>query len=90
MMTKRKTRVVSVRAVAIVGLACLILTGLAQAQSAMSAFGNNASGQCNVPALPGPLNYVEVAAGGYHTVARRSNGSVVAWGRNVRGRLECQ
>jgi len=39
-----------------------------------------------VPALPPGLTYVEVAAGGdlggSHTVARRSDGSVVAWGRN--------
>ncbi|HVS08805.1 MAG TPA: hypothetical protein VMS76_02950, partial [Planctomycetota bacterium] len=31
------------------------------------------------------LSYVEVAAGGEHTVARRSEGSVVAWGDNTYG-----
>ena len=44
--------------------------------------GTTAYGQCNVPALPAGLTYVEVAAGGAHTVARRSDGSVVAWGDN--------
>ena len=44
--------------------------------------GGTTIGQCNVPALPGGLTYVEVAAGDGHTVARRSDGSVVAWGNN--------
>jgi hypothetical protein len=44
------------------------------------AWGENSSGQCNVPALPQGLRYVEVAAGGEHSVARLSDGSVVAWG----------
>ena len=35
--------------------------------------------------LPSGLSYVEVAAGGYHTLARRSDGSVVAWGENGSG-----
>jgi hypothetical protein len=35
-----------------------------------------------VPALPAGLVYVEIAAGGYHSVARRSDGLVIAWGRN--------
>ena len=45
--------------------------------------GNNGFGQCNVPALPAGLTYVLIAAGGTHTVARRSDGSVVCWGSNV-------
>ena len=49
------------------------------------AWGDNYYGQCNVPALPAGLTYVEVAAGGCHTVARRSDGSVVAWGSNDYG-----
>jgi hypothetical protein len=49
------------------------------------AWGNNAHGQCNVPALPSGLAYVEVAAGSYHTLARRSDGTVVAWGNNAQG-----
>ena len=49
------------------------------------AWGHNPTGQCNVPALPAGLTYVEVAAGGWHTVARRSDGSVVAWGDNAYG-----
>src|SRR5262245_15972141 len=32
------------------------------------AWGDNSHGQCNVPALPPGLTYVEVAASGNHTV----------------------
>lgn len=56
------------------------------------AWGSNLYSGCNVPALPPGLSYVEVAAGGGyggqglfyfgHTVARRNDGSVVAWGNN--------
>jgi hypothetical protein len=49
------------------------------------AWGNNNYGQCNLPVLPPGLTYVELAAGGYHTVARRSDGSVMAWGDNSSG-----
>ena len=38
-----------------------------------------------MPTLPPGLSYVEVAAGNYYTVARRSDGSVVAWGNNSWG-----
>jgi hypothetical protein len=34
----------------------------------------------NVPALPPGLSYVQVAASSRHAVARRSDGSAVAWG----------
>ncbi|MFY9344707.1 MAG: RCC1 domain-containing protein, partial [Planctomycetota bacterium] len=44
------------------------------------AWGSNVLGQCNVPAPPAGLAYVEVAASVYDTVARRSDGSVVSWG----------
>jgi hypothetical protein len=49
------------------------------------AWGWNAYGQCNVPATPIGITYVEAAAGDYHTVARRSDGVVVAFGRNDYG-----
>jgi hypothetical protein len=38
-----------------------------------------------VPALPSGLTYVDIAAGGSHTLARRSDGTVVAWGDNTSG-----
>ena len=44
------------------------------------AWGDNFAGQCNVPAPPPGLAYVEIAAGWLHTVARLSDGTVVAWG----------
>ncbi|MFT7486147.1 MAG: hypothetical protein ACI9F9_002001 [Candidatus Paceibacteria bacterium] len=60
----------------------------------VAAWGNNRSGQCDAPALPPGLTYVEVSAGGGmliqppntwsvdfgFSVARRSDGSVVQWG----------
>ena len=44
--------------------------------------GENGSGQCNVPVTPAGVSYVQVAAGTYHTVARCSDGAVIAWGAN--------
>ena len=41
-----------------------------------------------MPALPPGLTYVEIAGGGIHTIARRSDGSVVAWGDNYYGQLD--
>jgi hypothetical protein len=78
-----------VRTLAVVGLACLGLPGPAQAQSVV-AWGVNYSGQCNVPALPSGLTYVQIAAGGAHTVALRSDGFVVAWGDNWNGQCNVQ
>ena len=52
------------------------------------AWGDNTFGQSDVPALPASLVYVEVAAGGTHTLARRSDGSVVAWGENSLGKCD--
>ena len=42
-------------------------------------------GHSTFPALPAGLKYVEVAGGYEHSVARRSDGSVVAFGRNQFG-----
>jgi hypothetical protein len=62
-------------------LACLVLTGTARAQSSIKGWGQYVfdSGWNSETA------FVEVAAGGAHTVARRSDGSVVAWGFNYYG-----
>src|SRR5260221_569257 len=56
------------------------------------AWGNNSSGQCNVPALSPGLVYDEIAAGGVsgfagtaHSLARISDGSVRAWGDDTYG-----
>jgi len=50
------------------------------AQTHVVAWGENYSGQCDVPVLPAGLSYVEVAAGYEHNVARISDGTVVTWG----------
>lgn len=44
-----------------------------------------AGGAAQAPGLPAGLTYVEAAAGGHFTVARRNDGSVVAWGDNQFG-----
>jgi len=49
----------------------------------VSAFGWNNYGQCN--AFPFPGNFVDVAAGTWHTVALRSDGTVVCRGNNDLG-----
>jgi len=45
------------------------------------ASGSNTKGQCNIPALVGDITYTQVAAGDYHTVLLRSDGTVVACGQ---------
>jgi alpha-tubulin suppressor-like RCC1 family protein len=47
------------------------------------AWGDNSAGQTNVPA--GLSNVVAVAAGGFHSLALKNDGSVVAWGDNTAG-----
>ena len=42
--------------------------------------GGNQDAQCNVPAPPPGTPYVEVAAGLAHTLLRRSDGFLEAWG----------
>ena len=56
-----------------------------RADGSVVAWGDNAYGQCDVPALPAGLTYVEVAASMTHSAARRSDGSVICWGWNLLG-----
>jgi len=70
------------------GVALVFLGGSASAQSQIVAWGDNSFGQCNVPVLPSGLSYVQVSAGMYHTVARRSDGTLVAWGYNFYGQCD--
>lgn len=53
----------------------------------IQAWGDNSSGQCDVPTPPPGTHYVEVRAGNSFTVARLSDGNVLAWGYNAQG--EC-
>jgi hypothetical protein len=51
------------------------------------AWGNNQWGQCDIPALPMGLSYVQIGAAwtgntAAHSVDLRSNRSIVAWGNN--------
>src|SRR6188768_3739174 len=70
------------RTYVVIGLACLVLTGTARAQSNVKGWGRTVfDSGWNSEA------FVEVAAGYWHTVVRRSDGSVVAWGNNAYG--EC-
>ena len=48
------------------------------AASEVVAWGDNDSGQTNVPS--GLSNVVAIAAGGYHSLALTAEGRVVAWG----------
>jgi len=49
------------------------------------AFGDNHENQCNIPALPAGLTYVQADAGAQHTVLLRSDGTAVAVGSNFWG-----
>lgn len=64
----------------------------------VSCWGANGGGQLGNPgitsassttpvAVAGLTNAVEIAAGGYHNCARRSDNTVVCWGSNVGGQL---
>ena len=46
------------------------------------ACGHNDFGQCDIPPLDAGLSYVQVSAGGDHTVLLRSDGTAVACGHN--------
>jgi hypothetical protein len=48
-------------------------------------WGHNFYGQCNVPPLPPGLSWVQIAAGARHSLARRSDGVIIAWGDNSEG-----
>ena len=74
----------------VVVLALLALLPAAPPQRALAAsagtvvaWGNNLSGQTDVPA--GLSGVTAIAAGSYHTVALKSDGMVVAWGDNAAG-----
>merc|ERR1712008_53118 len=49
------------------------------------AFGDNSSGQCNIPLLDYGVSYTQVAAGACHTVLLLSNGTALSVGSNVQG-----
>ena len=47
------------------------------------AWGDNFDGQCNVP--PPNSGFTAIAAGAYHSLGLKSDGSIVAWGSNSDG-----
>jgi len=52
----------------------------------VATWGSNADGQCNVPLDLGPV--IAVAAGSYHTLALKEDGTVAAWGENYSGQCD--
>jgi hypothetical protein len=52
----------------------------------VAAWGDNGQGQCNVP--EGLNNVVAVAGGGAHSLALKSDGSMVTWGSDAEGQCE--
>jgi alpha-tubulin suppressor-like RCC1 family protein len=66
--------------IAIVFLASLgVATARAQVGS-IAAWGWNSDGQCNLPSQN--AGFVELAGGVDHSLGLRSDGTIVAWGRN--------
>ena len=51
----------------------------------VTAWGDNARGQCNIPALELGVTCTEIAAGGAHSLLLKSDGTVTAWGDNYFG-----
>ena len=60
-------------------------TVLLKSDGTAAAFGDNDSGQCNIPALPEGVTYTQAAAGGVHTVLLKSDGTAAAFGSNIYG-----
>jgi len=56
-----------------------VLTVNAALPSSVVAWGNNGQGQTDVP-VAAQSGVIAIAAGGYHTVALKTNGSVLSWG----------
>ena len=52
----------------------------------MVGWGDASYGQSSV--RPGLQDVTAIAAGGYHSLALRADGTVVAWGSNSSGQLE--
>lgn len=52
----------------------------------VAAWGLNANGQCAVPVGLGPV--IAVAAGAYHSLALKEDGTVAAWGSNSSGQCD--
>ena len=74
----------SQRGLALVLILLAFVTGVPQVAAAeVVAWGYNAHGQTTIPG--GLTGVTAIAAGGFHTVALKSDGTVVAWGRNNHG-----
>jgi alpha-tubulin suppressor-like RCC1 family protein len=56
-----------------------------RANGSLVGWGNNSSGQLNIPATLS--NVIAIAAGASHSVALRSDGKVFAWGLNSQGQI---
>src|SRR5262245_57546353 len=63
---------------AVTGLAMLLAGGAIASAQTVIAWGNNSSGQTNVPAAA--TNVIAVAGGQSHSMALRRDGSVIFWG----------
>ena len=60
--------------------------GTSRPRNYVAAWGANTHGQCDVPFDLGDV--IAVAAGEYHTLAVRTDGTVAAWGQNTSGQTE--
>ena len=63
----------------LLGFALLLMASQIWQSQNVVAWGSNAAGQITVPASA--TNVVGVAAGWYHSLALRKDGSVVSWGQ---------
>lgn len=71
---------------ALVGSLLIAASGRTAVVSNVVAWGGNEYGQASIP--PNLTGAVAIAAGGYHSLAVRANGTVAAWGLNNYGQLD--
>jgi len=64
-------------------LAILLLSSHSGRSQDVIAWGDNFNNQCDV--VPGIINPIAIAAGGFHGLVLQQDGSVVAWGKNRNG-----
>ncbi|MGA2324274.1 MAG: hypothetical protein ABSG22_10545 [Sedimentisphaerales bacterium] len=63
--------------------------GAGNGQGYIVAWGNNDSGQCDVPDISIYQDFIAVAAGEAHSLGLRIGGSIKAWGDNTYGQASC-
>ena len=84
MAAERNENLMKTLNVVVLSLLCAVGARAAAAVPQIVAWGDNSSGQTNVP-VAAQSGVTAIAAGNSHTVALKTNGAVLAWGDNSYG-----